>query len=106
MLITREMLIKRLSEASGYYQKDIRELMQCLDDVVFDALCEVTPDEEVLIQMVRGLKLQCMPVAERQRKDPRDQSDIICRPTCRVGAKFSEDIRLRLQQHYDDKYNK
>lgn len=105
MLITREMLIKRLAKASGYWEKDIRTVLQCLDDVMFDAFCEVTDDEEVSIQLIRGVKLQCVPVAERQRKDPRNQQDIVCRSTCKAKAKFSEDLKFRLQENYDKKYN-
>ena len=105
MTITREEMVRRLSERSGYYMKDVRAVLQCMDEVVFDALCEVTEEEEVSIQMVTGVKLQCVPVKERPRKDPRDQKDILCKPTCKVKAKFSQEFKLRLQENYDEKYN-
>ena len=105
MTITREEMIKKLSEKSGYYQKDIRTLLQCLDEIVFDELCEVTDENDVSIQLVQGVKLQCISVPERQRKDPRDQSDIVCKSTCKIKAKFSQDLKLKLQESYDEKYN-
>lgn len=105
MTITREDMIKKLSDKSGYYQKDIRMLLQCLDEVVFEELCEVTPDEEVSIQIVQGCKFQCVPVKERQRKDPRNQNDIICSSTCKLKAKFSQDFKLKMAVEYDKKYN-
>jgi len=105
MTITREEMIRKLSDKSGYYQKDIRTLLQCLDEIVFEELCEVTDENDVSIQLVQGVKLQCISVPERQRKDPRDQSDIVCKSTCKIKAKFSQDLKLKLQENYDEKYN-
>ena len=105
MTITREEMIKKLSDRSGYYQKDIRTLLQCLDEIVFEELCGVTPDEEVSIQIVQGCKIQCVPVKERQRRDPRNQNDITCSSTCKLKAKFSQDFKLKMASEYDEKYN-
>ena len=106
MTITREEMIRKLSEKSGYYMQDVRALLQCMDEVVFDELCGVTPDEEVSIQIIKGCKLTCIPVKERARKDPRDQSDITCPSTCKLKAKFSQDLKLKMAAAYDEKYNK
>ena len=106
MTITRDEMVRKLSAKSGYNMKDIREVLRCMDDVVFEELGEVTPDDEVSIQIVQGVKLVCEPVKERQRKDPRNQKDIICRATCKVRAKISEDLKLKMAENYDNKYNK
>ena len=103
MLITREMMVKMLSEKSGYYQKDVRALLQCMDDVVFEAMCESTLDEDVQIQMVTGIKLGCKIVGERERVDPRTQQPITCGETTKPFVKFSQDFRFRLQESYDHK---
>lgn len=103
MVITREMMVKRLSEKSGYYQKDVRALLQCMDDVVFDALDEATLDEEVQVQMVTGVKLGCKIVGERERVDPRTHQPIVVGETTKPFAKFSNDFRLRLQESYNEK---
>ena len=106
MTITRENLIRKLSDRSGYHMKDIREVLSCMDDVVIEELCEVTPDDEVAVQIVRGVKLICEPVKERARKDPRNQNDIVCRATCKVKTKISQDLKLKMMENYDNKYNK
>jgi nucleoid DNA-binding protein len=103
MLITRETMIKRLSEKSGYYQRDVRALLQCMDDVVLECFAEATDEEEVLIQLVKGIKVGCAIQPERSRKDPRTQEDIICAPTCKPNAKFSKDFRQIIQEQYDSK---
>lgn len=103
MVITREELIKRLSAQSGYYQKDIRTLLQCMDDVVFDAFNEATLEDEIQIQMVTGIKLGCKIVGERERVDPRTQEPIKCGETTKPFVKFSQDFRFRLQEAYNEK---
>ena len=106
MTVTREDLIRRLSAESGYHMQDIRHLLHCMDDVVLNALYGVTPDEEVAVQIVQGVKLICEPVKERARKDPRNQNDIVCRATCKVKTKISQDLKLKMAENYDNKYNK
>ena len=103
MVITREMMIKMLSEKSGYYQKDIRVLLQCLDEVVLECFGEATDDEDVMIQLVQGIKVGCSIQPERARKDPRTQEDIICKPTCKPKSKFSEEFRKIIQNQYETK---
>ena len=71
MTITREQIIKKLADKSGYYQRDIRTLLHCLDEVVLNCFDEVTDDEEVSIQLVQGIKCGCKIVPERTRKNPK-----------------------------------
>lgn len=103
MLITREMMVKKLSEKSGYWQKDVRSLLQCMDEVVLECFGEVTEDEDVAIQLVRGVRLKCTVVPERNRKDPRTQEGIIVKPTVKPACKFSDDFRKQIQDNYDMK---
>lgn len=103
MIITREMFVKLLSEKSGYYQKDVRNLLQCMDDVVFDAFNEATLEDDIQIQVVTGVKLGCKIVGERERVDPRTQQAITCGETTKPFTKFSKDFRFRLQEAYDNK---
>ena len=103
MLITREAMIKKLSDVSGYYQKDIKALLEALDEVVFECFNSVTDDEEISVQLVKGIKCGCKVVPERTRKDPRTQEDITCKATVKPFAKFSDDFRVAIQNQYDAK---
>lgn len=103
MLITREAMIKKLSDVSGYYQKDIKTLLQALDEVVFECFNSVTDDEDISVQLVKGIKCGCKIVPERTRKDPRTQEDIVCKATVKPFARFSEDFRIAIQDKYDTK---
>ena len=103
MTITREEMVKRLSARSGYYMKDVRSLLQCMDDVVFEAMGEATLEDEVQIQIVTGVKIGCKIVGARDRVDPRTQEPIICGETTKPFTKFSQDFRFKLQEQYDNK---
>lgn len=105
MTITREEMIRKLSDKSGYYQKDIRVLLQCLDEVVFEELSGVTDDEEVSIQLVSGIKVKTVVVPERDRVDPRTQEPIVVKATVKPACKFSQDYRLKLQEAYESNKN-
>ena len=105
MTITRDEMIRRLSEKSGYYMKDIKTLLQAMDDVVFEALCEVDDDNDVAIQIVQGVKLKATVVPERDRVDPRTQEPIVVKATVKPACKFSQDIRIKLQEAYDKNKN-
>ena len=103
MVITREMIIKKLSEKSGYYQKDVRSLLQCLDDVVLEYFGAVTDEADVSMQLVQGVKIGCKVVPERVRKDPRNQSDIVCPAQTKPFAKFSQNFREIIQNQYESR---
>ena len=103
MLITREKLIKKLAEKSGFYQKDIKHLLHSLDAVVLDCFNEVTDEEDISIQLITGCKIGCSIVPLRERINPKTQETIICQPTCKPNAKFSEDFRIKIQEQYEAK---
>ena len=103
MVITRENLIKRLANKSGYYEKDIRKVLHCFDDVFLECLAEVTSDEEISVQILKGVKCGCKVVEPRRRVDPRDGSPIDVPETVKPYTKFSEDFRKTIQENYEMK---
>lgn len=105
MTITREEMVRRLSEKSGYYMKDVRSLLQCMDEVVFEAMSEATLEDEIQMQIVSGIKVGCKIVGERERVDPRTQQPITCGETTKPFVKFSQDFRFKLQEAYENNKN-
>ena len=103
MLVTKDMMARDIAERSGYFLKDVKEVLSIMDKVVFDYFAQVTDDEEVMIQLTQGIKCGCYVVPERARKNPRTQEDIICAPTVKPKTKFSEDFRALIQQQYEEK---
>jgi nucleoid DNA-binding protein len=103
-LITREQIIKELSERCRYFQRDIRAVLTELDDLVEEHVKTVDEDnEEVAVQVVRGLKLIGKYVPERDRRDPRTNTPITCSSTVKLHGKVSETIKETVQKAYEDK---
>ena len=103
MLVTREQMIKKLSERSGYYQKDIRVLLHSLDEIVLELFGEVADNEDLSILLVNGIRVGCKVVPERERVDPRSGDAIVCAPTVKPFCRFSETFRETIQEQYDAK---
>ena len=101
MIITREMMVKLLSEKSGYWQKDVRTLLQCLNDVMIELLSNVQEDEDLYVQLFEGCRLKAKVVKERERVDPRTQKPIICPNTVKLGVKYSDLFKRKIQDAYD-----
>lgn len=105
MHVTREMMIKTLSEKSGYYQQDVRKLLKCFDEAVIEYLDEVDDDNDISVQMIEGVKLRAAVVPERERVDPRTQEPITVKPTVKPSVKYSELFREKIQTQYESKKN-
>ena len=105
MTITRDEMVRKLSAKSGYNMKDIRILLRCMDEVVFEELSQVNDDDDVSVQLVQGIKVGTHVVPERQRVDPRNQNPVTVKATVKPACKFSDDYRLKLQEVYENNKN-
>ena len=103
MLITRDMLIRKVAEESGYYIQSIRKVFNCLNKIIPEYLSDVTEDDEVVLQLFQGLKIGCYVVPERQRRNPKTHENIICGPTVKPTSKFSNEFKKIIQEQYDAK---
>lgn len=103
MYITRDMIIRRLSEKSGFFMKDIKYLLKCLDEVVLDCYNEVTEEDDVIIQLLTGAKLIGHIVPERERVNPRNMEPITVPETVKPSCKFSNDFKTIIQNQYEQK---
>lgn len=103
MEITREQVIKRVAEKANYWQKDVRAVFNALEDVILDCFGEVTDDEPISIRILPGFCLQGYVVPERERVDPRTRNPIVCSPTVKVSAKYSDLMKRKIQEQYEEK---
>ena len=103
MLVTREQLVKKLASETGFWQKDIRAVLDSLNTVVLECFNEATEGEDVNIQVCEGIKVGCKIVKERERINPKTRQSVICKPTMKPFCKFSVNFRQTIQQQYDNK---
>lgn len=104
MEISREQVIRKVAEESGYYQKDVRNVFNVLEDVILEYLSDVTKEnDKILMRLCSGIALRATFVDERERIDPRDRTPIICPETIRLGANYSEGFKAKVQKMYQEK---
>ena len=102
MTITRSEIVKMLAERSGYFQKHVDFLLKEYDKLIIDLMNTVTEDEDVTIQIFKGVKIGCKIVPERTKKIVKDQSEITIGPTVKPFAKWSKHFRDNIQDQEDD----
>ena len=103
MVITREQLIKRLAKETGFWQKNIRIVLDALEETALSYFEEATEEEFVALQVTRGIKIGCKIVPQRERIHPTTRLPMICPPQTKLFAKFGDGIRGELQQRYESK---
>lgn len=101
MEITREQMIKRVAEKANYWQKDVRNVFNALEDVILECFGEVTDDEPISIRILPGFALNGYVVPTRSRVNPQDHSPIVCGPTVKTSAKYSDLFKKRIQEQYE-----
>lgn len=103
MEITRETLIRRVAEESGYWQKNVRAVFNVLEDVILEYFEDIDDDEPVSVRLLSYLLLSGRIIPERERVDPRDRKPIVCKPTVKVSVKCSDGFKEKVQKIYDTK---
>ena len=103
MLVTKDMMARAIAEKSGYFLKDIKEVLSAMDEVVLECFAQVTDDEEVMIQMATGIKCGCSVIPPRERVNPKTRESIVVKATVKPCVKYSQDFRALIQQQYEEK---
>lgn len=102
-LITRDMIIRKLADKTGFYMRDLKLVLTELDNVVKECFYEVDDETEVVVQLVEGVKAGVKIVPERIRRNPKTQEVITCCAQTKPFAIFSETLREKLQEVYEEK---
>ena len=103
MEITRKQLIERVAEKSNYWQKDVKNVFDALEEVILECFGEVTDEEAISIRVLTGFSLNGYVVPERERVDPRNQQPIVCPPCVKTSAKYSDLMKKKIQEQYEKK---
>lgn len=102
MTITKDQMARDLVDKTGYYLKDVKTLLSAMDDLFEEYMSRVTGEEEVSVQLIRGLKAGCKIVPERERKNPKTGEPCVCAATVKPFAKFSVVFRDTIQKNYEE----
>lgn len=101
--ITREQLIKRVAEKSEYWQKDVRNVFNAIEEVLLECFDDIDEDNPISVRLLSFLALNGHIWGERERVDPRTREPIICKPSVRILGKVSDGFKSKAQVRYDEK---
>lgn len=102
MIITRKQIIEDLSMRCGFYKKDIKILLNEIDDLIKEYYSMATLEDEIRIKLIEGLVLGCKIIEERERVNPQDRSPVICPEAPIPIAKYTQDFKDKLFEKYDN----
>lgn len=98
MKLQRKDVINGLAKRSGFYKKYMDDILDALEDFLIDSLSEATIDEEVEIQLVKGLTIGAVKNPSRDGKDPRNQKDIMIPERILPYAKFTQTFKQKINE--------
>ena len=103
MEITREQLIRKVAEKANYWQKDVRNVFNAIEDVVLECFDDIDEDNPISVRLLSFLALNGTIWGERERVDPRNRQPIVCKPSVRILGKVSDGFKSKAQERYDEK---
>ena len=94
----REDLITVVHEKSGYYKKDLRKVLNALEEAIIAIMSTAEVDDPVEIRMFDGFYIQAKREAERPATDPRTGKDIIAREKIKPHVNIRRSFKLRVER--------
>ena len=91
-------IITELKERTGFYKKNIEELLDALDDIIVENMNTANYDEPSEIRLFSGWRLGARRVPERQSYDPRNRNEIITPEKLIPYCQFKQSFRQRINK--------
>lgn len=91
-------LVDELSARTGFYKKNMREVVEALSDIIIEHFSTATFDEPSELHLAPGFVLVGTRKPECQSIDPRDRSETITPEKVIPSAVFKPSIRLKLYE--------
>ena len=89
-------LVDELSARTGFYKKNMKEVVEALSDIVIEHFSTATLDEPSELHLAPGLVLVGTRKPEGKSIDPRDRSEVITPEKVIPSAVFKPSLRLKL----------
>ena len=100
-------IIDELSERTGFYKYNIKDLLDALEDIILENMNMATYDEPSEIVLFHGWRLGAKRLPDRPYRDPRNQQEIITPekliPYCKLKQSFRQ--RLNKWENYEEELN-
>lgn len=94
----REDVITVLHEKSGYYKKDLRKVMNALEESIIAIMATAEVDDPVEIRLFDGFYVQAKREPERPATDPRTGEDITAREKIKPHVNIRRSFKWRVER--------
>lgn len=105
-MVTIEMdqkdIVNELNERTGFYKKNIRTLLDALEDIIIENMNMATYDKPSEIALFTGWRLGAKRVPERPYCDPRNREEIITPEKLIPHCKLKQSFRQRINRWEPD----
>ena len=81
-----------------FYKGPIEALLDVLDEVIVEYLGKAEIDDNVEIQIAKGLTIGARRVPEHAAKDPRNQNDVLVPERVLPYARFTDTFKQKINE--------
>lgn len=98
MILKKKDIANEIYQRSDFYKGPIEDLLDILDDVIVEYLGKAELDDNVEIQIAKGLIIGSRRVPEHEAKDPRNLSDVIVPERVLSYARFTDTFKQKINE--------
>ena len=97
-VLTKYELSRLLSERTGFYIKNMEQVLDALDDIIVENMSAATKTEPSEIRLSLGFVFGGRYAPKREAKDPRNGETIVTKAKYIPYAKFSQSFRQKINK--------
>ena len=94
----REDVVTVLREKSGYYKKDLRKVLDALEETLIAIMATAQINDPVEIRLFDGFYVQAKREQERPATDPRTGENIIAREKIKPNVNIRRSFKWRIER--------
>lgn len=97
--MTQDDVIDELKERTEFYKRDLRIVLEALDDIIVAHMNTATYDEPSEMRLFKGWRLGAKRVPERQLYDPRNRNEVITPEKLKPYCQFKNSYKQRINRY-------
>ena len=97
--MTQDDVIDELKERTGFYKKNIRDVLEALDDIILEHMNTATYDEPSEMRLFKGWRLGAKRIPARQSYDPRNRDEIVTPEKLKPYCQFKNSYKQRINKY-------
>ena len=94
--VNQDDVIHVLNQKTGFFKKDLRVVMDALEETLIEYMATATYDKPSEIRLFHGWKIGAKRLPERAVKDPRNGADVMTPEKLLPYCRFETTLRQKL----------